>query len=379
MFRFKYLLVVIFCFLTIQSLFSREIPSNRTLEVLHKADRRSILKEAGKRLGDNGVYLGGAWITGERLVRLADKERDLPILRVAREEFGFALDLDDFLYFIDDVLAEAEREGVYRSVFVTNGRGRSKGILIHPDDIFGESPHVYGRTYAYIDVSTPKPQSAVKPAKNGEFLGPRWTRRYRNTSGEKNILKELSLKSPDKTFAKRVALLVKQLRAQGADVSVYSGLRKRQRGYLMWGSFALSRCKSKKEADALVKELNGLNKSAGLNIAICWAYKGDWKKTVARAKDMAETYDVVYATKRGAFHSDHYDGLAVDFTVRNLPATLTLTGVDGETKVFDLSDPHETRDLSLSPELISWVEKHFMIEKLRSDYPHWSTEKAEVN
>jgi len=32
----------------------------------------------------------------------------------------------------------------------------------------------------------------------------------------------------------------------------------------------------------------------------------------------------------------------------------------------------QTRDLSLSPELIAWVEGHFELEKLVTDYPHWN-------
>ena len=34
-------------------------------------------------------------------------------------------------------------------------------------------------------------------------------------------------------------------------------------------------------------------------------------------------------------------------------------------------DPAQTRDLSLSPALIRWIEEHFELAKLLSDYPHW--------
>ena len=44
---------------------------------------------------------------------------------------------------------------------------------------------------------------------------------------------------------------------------------------------------------------------------------------------------------------------------------------DGEERTFDLSDPEQPRDLSLTPELIDWIEEHFQLVKLRADYPHW--------
>ena len=39
---------------------------------------------------------------------------------------------------------------------------------------------------------------------------------------------------------------------------------------------------------------------------------------------------------------------------------------------LDLSDAEQPRDLSLTPELIDWVEEHFGLEKLEADYPHWN-------
>jgi hypothetical protein len=62
----------------------------------------------------------------------------------------------------------------------------------------------------------------------------------------------------------------------------------------------------------------------------------------------------------------------VDLTAIALPRKLQLTAPDGERRTFDLSAAHQPRDLSLTPEIIEWVEQHFQMEKVRLDYPHWN-------
>ena len=54
-----------------------------------------------------------------------------------------------------------------------------------------------------------------------------------------------------------------------------------------------------------------------------------------------------------------------------LPRDLELVAPDGERRRFDLSSAQQARDLSLSPELIRWIEEHFGFKKLEGDYPHW--------
>lgn len=87
---------------------------------------------------------------------------------------------------------------------------------------------------------------------------------------------------------------------------------------------------------------------------------------------MREAYRVVYATRNGALKSNHYDGNAIDLTAIDLPRSLTLNAPDGTQKTFDLSGRHETRDLSLTPALIDFIEKHFGLAKNLWDYPHWN-------
>jgi hypothetical protein len=58
-------------------------------------------------------------------------------------------------------------------------------------------------------------------------------------------------------------------------------------------------------------------------------------------------------------------------TVLGLPRLLHLTAPSGTAATFDLSGDDESLDLSLSPAVIAWIEEHFQMRKLRTDYPHW--------
>jgi hypothetical protein len=122
---------------------------------------------------------------------------------------------------------------------------------------------------------------------------------------------------------------------------------------------------------AAVQKLERRNREWGLNIRIQWSLADGWQATVEAARQMSEAYDVVYATENGARRSNHYDGTAVDIAATGLPRKLRLTAPDGADATFDLSDPEQTRDLCLTPELISWVEEHYQLIKLKGDYPHW--------
>ena len=62
----------------------------------------------------------------------------------------------------------------------------------------------------------------------------------------------------------------------------------------------------------------------------------------------------------------------MDLVALGLPRRLALRAPGGEMRRFDLSHPEQPRDLSLTPELIEWVERHFGLEKLEADYPHWN-------
>lgn len=173
-------------------------------------------------------------------------------------------------------------------------------------------------------------------------------------------------------FAARIESLLTQLREQGADAYLFSTVRRRERGYLIYGSFILSRARDEAAVNRRVKKLERLNREWRLDVPIRWRHPDGWRATREGARAMASAYNVVYATERGARHSSHYGASAADFAGMALPRRLTLAAPDGARRTFDLSAPNHPRDLNLAPHLITWVERHFGFAKHRGDYPHWT-------
>lgn len=347
------------------------ITTNRAWEVLEAPDPtlRRAFAAAGKALGKWTLDIAGLSIDGARLTALAAQAPDEPFIRVVREALGQPLDLEDFLLMVDDLLRAKVRG---HDVHVPSGRARAAGILLHPDDVFTSTPRRYGDQNGTLHIDRPKPPQAYPPAAEGEVLGPRWTARFPNPESENDMLVALASARPQSTFAARVQSLREQLQSQGAKVYLHSSVRSRSRGYLMWGAFLLSKQSNKKDVSNTVALLDDRNKAWGLNVAIGWRHPQGWRATVEAARIMKDTYDVVYATERGARESDHYDGVAVDLVAIALPRELVLQAPDGTRSMFDLSGADEPRDLSLTPIVIDWIEQHFAMKKLRSDYPHWS-------
>lgn len=339
------------------------IPADRDWDVLTPGDGRTMLADAGEKLGDWELELAGLPIDGPRLTRIARSE-DPEILRALREDLGRPFDLTDLLLFIDDVLAHGERG---QDIVVPTGRLRSAGVVIHPNEVFKGEVRRYGSKEVAVDRSPP--QTSYEPAADGSILGPEWSARYRNPDDRETLLGLLSEANAD--FATRIESLLTQLEEQGAEVYVTSTVRSRHRGYLMWGAFELSRAESEAQLNARQDKLNRVNEEWGLFAPIVWQAPGGWEETKEAARKMADAYDVVYATEKGARSSNHYDGVAADIVVLDMPRSVRLVAPDGFQKSFDLSDPNETRDLSLTPQVIEWVEAHFGVRKLRSDYPHW--------
>ena len=196
--------------------------------------------------------------------------------------------------------------------------------------------------------------------------------RYQNPEGEGALLEALRRKRSSGDFADRIAELIAQLRAAGAEVYLNSTVRSRERGYLMWGAYLLSRSDTRGAQHELLTKLERTNAGWGLEVPIHWAHPDGWRATREAAREMADTYEVVFASEQGARSSNHYDGTAADLVAIGLPRHLALRAPDGETGRFDLSHPTQPRDLSLTPELIEWLESHFGLEKLKADYPHWN-------
>jgi hypothetical protein len=350
------------------------IKTNRKLEVIKpRKSLRGLYRQAGRLLGDWTIVVSGMEIDGPRLVELSKKSPKEPFVRVVREDFRFPVDVDDFVYFLDDVLRDGKKGLRGKVVWVLPGRGRAAGLLVHPDDVFRKNrPRKYGEPERKLAIDRPVPQPELPPAADGDPLGPNWVTRYKNPEGDQAKLEALEKTNPSKTMAARVASLLKQLRDQGCETGLYTTVRNRQRGYLMYGAYTLSRLKTQRGVRRAVRKLKRLNQAWNLNVDILWAHPGGWRATIEAARKMADAYPVTYATAYGARKSKHYDGEAVDLAAYGLPRRLTLKAPDGEEKVFDLSAPYHNRDINLTPELIKWIEKKFQLEKLKFDYPHWN-------
>lgn len=356
------------------------IPINRTWDRLEPPDgdldHRALFLQAGELLDRRPIYIDAVRFDRKMLRRLARASPKEPFLRVVREATRRPVDLEDLLYFIDDVLV-ARQKGL-GAVWVPASRARRAGIFVHPDDVFlDDQPRRYGEAQNRIKVDKPKPVTRLPAAKDGEHLGPRWCSRYPNPSGTRGKLRALKRLNPSGTFSRRVRSLMRQLRRQGATVLLYSTVRDRRRGYLIWGAYSLARKTTAEEVTQHAALLDRLNTEWKLEVPIRWQHPDGWKATVRAARRMADSYRVAFASRAGAEHSNHYDGVAVDLNVFGLPRSLKLRAPDGATRTFDLSEPNETRDLSLTPHLIEWVEKHFEMEKLKSDYPHWNDAAAQ--
>ncbi|MCA9550303.1 MAG: hypothetical protein KC933_09725 [Myxococcales bacterium] len=360
--------VTITCDRALQVLSPRALSSDRA--------RKAALRQAAAGLGERSVDLAGVRLDAAALLAIADENDGEPLVRVSRELLRRPVDLDDLILFLDDLLAQQDRlQGV--AVVLPPGRARSAGIILHPYDVFRPAKEKrYGEALIELPVAAPTSQAGLQPAKNRAPVGPAWAARYLQPQTEDARLRALAAVNPD--FARRLHSLAAQLRDQGAWVDVESTVRRRERGYLIFGAHWLSKADSAKEVRRRIKVLNRLNLKWRLRVPIRWKHPGGWEATVREARRLAETYGVDYATIGGARKSDHYDGEAADLWAVDLPRQVTLRAPDGAKAKFDLSGPDEPRDLSLTPDLISWIEDHFWMKKLRTDYPHWTDDPPDA-
>ena len=342
------------------------IPINRKLEVL-PADPRAALRAAAQSLGERKVVVGGYEFDGGSLEKIA-RANDEPLLRAVREGLHRPIDLEDFLLFLDDVL---RAQGIDGKIVVTADRARSHGILLHPFDVFGKQKQRkrYAKKERTLPIDDPPLQDGLEPAKDFDPPGPRWAARYQQPATFGERLAELEAHNP--RFGKSMRSLIEQLEKQGATIIVESAVRSRARGYLIYGSFHLSRARNPGDLAHRIDQLTAYNREWKLAVPITWRHPDGFAATVEAARQMADTYGVDFATVQGARRSDHYDGKAVDVVAVDLPRSLELIAPTGAKTVFDLSPPEQSRDLNLTPELIDWIEAHFGVKKLRSDYPHW--------
>src|SRR5690606_7264096 len=131
------------------------------------------------------------------------------------------------------VVGRAGKRGA--PIVLTPDRARRYGVFLHPDDVFKKRPRVYAKRPGQMPVDPPAEPTVYPTPDDGALLGPEWTMRYANPETEQELLIALKKARPKDDLHARVELLVEQLRAQGAEVSVDSTVRPRERGYLMWG------------------------------------------------------------------------------------------------------------------------------------------------
>lgn len=341
------------------------LPTNRTLDRL-PAEPRAAFAAAAKHFGARSMKLAEATLDAALLERLFECPGGAALTRCVRERTGRPVDVPDFVLFLDDLVAN-DRPGARSSLPAS--RARAYGVLLHPQDVFAKKPRVYG-THGEIPLDDPPSQLGLEPVPDGSVAGPGWTARYQQPMTDAGKLEELIEENP--RFGKAMQSLFRQLEAAGAFTWVEAGVRPRERGFLIYGSWLVSRAPNPKALEARIAKLDGYEKAWGLDIDIVWRNPKGFKASVEGARAMADTYGVDYATPSGAQRSSHYGGKAVDLVAVELPASLTLKAPDGETRTFDLSGPDEPRDLSLTPALVDWIEAHFGVSKLRKDYPHWS-------
>jgi hypothetical protein len=353
------------------------VPADRAFEVLDgAADLRTRMRQAAEGLGTWSVTVAGVELDGPTLEKLADSHTDHAFTRVVREALRRPFDVEDLLLFLDDVLVAGAAGRRGEPFVVPMGRARSEGILVHPQEVWGDRPRDYPQS-ATVAVDEPPPQDSFPPAADGDVLGPGWTMRYRSPEGREAMLQALADKRPGATFAARITSLLDQLEAQKAEVTLTSTLRYRERGYLMWGAFLLRSCEDRACVDDTVARLDAIQ-GTWVTVPVVWRQPEGWEATREAARQTADAFDVVYATEKGARESNHYDGLAADLVAVGLPRHLRLKAPDGARRRFDLAHPAETRDLSLTPVVVRWIEEHWDLKKLRDDYPHWDdTETSE--
>lgn len=352
----------------------RSLSPDRTFDVLPSPPWpegiRTPLAQAAERLGDRKIQLAGTEVNAALLSELSKAEAHEALVRVMRETLAGAVDPKDFLFFMDDVLREGPAGSLGEVIWITPSRARNAGIFLHTDDVFAGKPRRYGE-HGSLATDRPRRQLELPAARDGDLLGPHWATRFRNPASEAERLAALDEVPGATSFAIRIRSLVEQLRAQGAQAELTSTLRMPERGYLMWGAFMLSRAEDAAAVSEALRKLRSANSDWELQVPIRWEHPDGWRATREAAREMADTYQVVFATESGARSSDHYTGRAADLVAVALPRSLELIAPDGQIGRFDLSREEHTRDLSLSPELIEWVEIHFDLKKLRGDYPHW--------
>ncbi len=175
------------------------------------AGLRTPLAEAGRALADWRIQLAGVSIDGPRLLEITAGNENRggsadPISRIPRSS-GRPVVRMDLIHLLDDILREGRRGLRGQRVWITPGRTRSRGILLHPDDIFEGNPCRYGER-GFLEIDEPRAQVDLPPARDGDPPGPAWAMCNRNSSGETELLGVLGEKRSGDDPGPRIRSLI---------------------------------------------------------------------------------------------------------------------------------------------------------------------------
>jgi len=112
---------------------------------------RARLALAARELGDWRLHLAGQPIDAERLARLAATPPEEPLVRAAREDIRRAVEVEGLLFLLDDVLVAGAAGLRGEVVWVSPGRGRRTGVLVHPEAVFEGRPRRYGAEPGWLE------------------------------------------------------------------------------------------------------------------------------------------------------------------------------------------------------------------------------------
>ena len=129
------------------------------------------------------------------------------LLTPFRESLGRPVVRMDLIHLLDDILREGRRGLRGQRVWITPGRTRSRGILLHPDDIFEGNPCRYGER-GFLEIDEPRAQVDLPPARDGDPPGPAWAMCNRNSSGETELLGVLGEKRSGDDPGPRIRSLI---------------------------------------------------------------------------------------------------------------------------------------------------------------------------
>ncbi|MBY5524057.1 hypothetical protein HFO62_32525 [Rhizobium leguminosarum] len=177
------------------------------------------------------------------------------------------------------------------------------------------------------------------PEDPAKLSGAAWVAKFPSSTSLSDLI------SP---FRDRISSFLSALSGAGANYYISATRRPPQRAYLMHFSWRIAR--------------EGLDPSSVPSMSgvdIVWTH-ATLSQSVAAAQAMVAGYQIVY---RPALVSDHTAGRAIDTTISNLPAKITINGTD-----VDLSS---TTNAAQNAQLHAAAWKYFKVRKLLGDPPHW--------